>query len=115
MVTVTIQEAYKGTVGDRIQAFELIFPTFMKHIFNFRQQYRYFKERRQNLGPNERLVHVGLSENFNCKMAKEVQAMNSGAYGRQISLHTGVYYIRNEKANTFCTISDELHHGPGAI
>jgi hypothetical protein len=43
--------------------------------------------------------------------------MHFGASQRQISLHTGVYYAgsSDSKPQCFCTVSDELHHGPSAI
>ena len=40
--------------------------------------------------------------------------MEFGASKRQISLHTGLLYQAKEK-KTFCTVSDNIHHGPAAI
>ena len=56
------------------------------------------------------------SENYVCKMQNEVLSAHFGASKKQISLHTGVYYVGHDgEANTFCTISESLPHGPAAI
>ncbi|WAR13099.1 hypothetical protein MAR_027279 [Mya arenaria] len=91
------------------------FCQYLKHIYNCRRQYRYFKERRENLGPNECLIHMDFSENYNCKLANEVQSMHFGASKKQISLQTGVYYIGKEKGQIFSTVTDCMQHGPAAI
>lgn len=41
--------------------------------------------------------------------------MHFGASKKQITLHTGVLYVKNEKPFTFCSISAENSHGPEAI
>ena len=49
-------------------------------------------------------------------MQNEVLSAHCGASKKQISLHTGVYYVGHDgEANTFCTISESLQHGPAAI
>ena len=65
---------------------------------------------------NECLMHIDFSENYVCKMQNEVLSAHFGASKKQISLHTGVYYVGHDgEANTFCTISESLQHGPAAI
>ena len=55
-------------------------------------------------------------KNYVCKMQNEVLSAHFGASKKQISLHTGVYYVGHDgEANTFCTISESLQHGPAAI
>ena len=49
-------------------------------------------------------------------MQNEVLSAHFGASKKQISLHTGVYYVGHVgEANTFCTISESLYYGPAAI
>ena len=49
-------------------------------------------------------------------MGTEIQSMHFGASKKQLSLHTGIQYIgENQKHETFCTVSENLHHGPAAI
>ena len=61
-------------------------------------------------------MHIDFSENYVCKMQNEVLSAHFGASKKQISLHTGVYYVGHDgEANTFCTISESLLHGPAAM
>ena len=69
---------------------------------------------RQNITHEEIVMHIDFSENFCCKYSSEIQSMHFGASRRQISLHTGVAYIQQEVI-PFCSVSDSLKHGPGAI
>ena len=65
---------------------------------------------------NECLMHIDFSENYVCKMQNEVPSAHFGASKKQISLHTGVYYVGPDgEANIVCTISESLQHGPVAI
>ncbi|CAC5383346.1 unnamed protein product [Mytilus coruscus] len=63
---------------------------------------------------DECLLHIGFSENYVCKMSEEIQSMHFGASKKQLSLHTGVYYVSNYQ-KTFCTVSENLQHGPAGI
>ncbi|KAI8432593.1 hypothetical protein MSG28_013580 [Choristoneura fumiferana] len=76
-----------------------------------------YKKCKDNLTDQEILLHCDFSENYACKLAEEVQALHFGASKRQISLHTGVFYAKDDdKAPTsFCTISPNTNHSPGAI
>ncbi|CAC5359740.1 unnamed protein product [Mytilus coruscus] len=47
-------------------------------------------------------------------MSEEIQSMHFGASKKQLSLHTGVYYVSNYQ-KTFCTVSENLQHGPAGI
>ena len=59
--------------------------------------------------PNERLMHIDFSEDYVCKMQNEVPSAHFGTSKKQISLHTGVYYVGHDgEAYTFCTISESL-------
>ncbi len=62
------------------------------------------------------MIHVDFSENYVCKMSEEIQSMHFGASKRQITLHTGIYYVGSPvQSQSFCTVSDSLSHGSGAI
>ena len=115
-ITVTVKETCKGTLGELVSSFESNLDQYMRHIYNSRSQYRYFKQRREQLKANECLVHIDFSENYNCRLEREVQEMHFGASKKQITLHTGIYYTGNGKSGqTFCTVSDSVYHGPAAI
>src|SRR5690606_6439538 len=38
-----------------------------------------------------------------------------GASSQQACLQTGIFYLKNGQFTSFCTISDNPHHGPAAI
>ncbi|PZC73688.1 hypothetical protein B5X24_HaOG208959 [Helicoverpa armigera] len=88
---------------------------FKVHHYNIYHQYIQYKESIEKLEDNEVILHCDFSENYVCKMAEEVQAMHFGASKTQVTLHTGLLYIKNEKPLCFCTVSPSLKHGPEAI
>lgn len=115
-VTFTVKESMTGTISDLADSFEEQIKRYKKHVYNIRAQYRYFRKAKEMLDESTVVVHVDFSENYVCKMATEVQGMHFGASKKQISLHTGVYYVGNiDKGKTFCTVSDNLQHGPAGI
>nr|CAI5819968.1 unnamed protein product [Callosobruchus analis] len=73
----------------------------------------------KNLTEKEVLIHCDFSENYNLKYSQEVQSYHFGGSRQQISLHTVVVYSRvpgqELKVQSFCTLSESLEHGPGAI
>nr|XP_054592211.1 uncharacterized protein LOC129157084 [Nothobranchius furzeri]XP_054592212.1 uncharacterized protein LOC129157084 [Nothobranchius furzeri]XP_054592213.1 uncharacterized protein LOC129157084 [Nothobranchius furzeri]XP_054592214.1 uncharacterized protein LOC129157084 [Nothobranchius furzeri] len=60
------------------------------------------------------IVHVDFSESWRCKYQSEVQACHFGQNLPQITLHTGMYYIKGEKAG-FCTVSESKRQDASAI
>lgn len=63
---------------------------------------------------NEALTHVDFSENYECKLAREIQSMHFWASKKQITLHTGVCYTNNS-TKTFCVVSYSFEHEPQAV
>ncbi|WAR03051.1 hypothetical protein MAR_009609 [Mya arenaria] len=45
----------------------------------------------------EIMVHIDFSENYNTKYANEIQSVHFGASKQQISLHTGIAYLGDDK------------------
>lgn len=89
---------------------------FKRHVYNIRNQYEAYRHCIDNLQNNEAAVHIDFSENYNLKMAEEIQAHHFGASQNQITLHTGVLYIGNKKqVNSFCTVSLCNKHDPSVI
>ncbi|XP_052243392.1 uncharacterized protein LOC127853150 [Dreissena polymorpha] len=60
------------------------------------------------------MVHIDFSENYACKYSDEIQSMHFGGSRNQLSLHTGVIYLRDEVI-PICTVSDFLRHDPAGI
>lgn len=73
------------------------------------------KSLKDDLSSNECLVHVDFSENYACKLESEVLGMHFGASRNQVSLNTGVLYKKNTNPLSFCRISGNTRHDPGAI
>jgi hypothetical protein len=55
---------------------------------------------KSSLKENEVLLHIDLAENYLSKMSKEIQIMHFGASKSQITLHTGVYYVKQQSNPT---------------
>ncbi|KAG8273454.1 hypothetical protein J6590_019161 [Homalodisca vitripennis] len=70
-------------------------------------------------GHGELLVRIDFSENYIAKHTEEIQSAHFGASKRQITLNTGLYYVKNKSgklvAKSFCTVSDHLDHQAHAI
>ncbi|CAC5388399.1 unnamed protein product [Mytilus coruscus] len=113
-ITLTVKEPMEMSASDLVNKFEDELVRFKKHVFTIRAQYGYFKNRKQSLKKDECLLHIDFSENYVCKMSEEIQSMHFGASKKQLSLHTGVYYVSNYQ-KTFCTVSENLQHGPAGI
>lgn len=120
-VRITSRKEFKDSIPDLIHKLETSLPEFRQHIFNIYHQHSTLKELKSTMCSNEIIIHIDFSENYLLKYSnEEVQAMHFGASQKQISLHTGVYYIREGEAtkalpHSFCTISDNLDHGSHAI
>jgi hypothetical protein len=95
------------------------FHKFMCHSGNIVHQFNTIKKLKSGLGPNEAFIHVDFSENFSTKYGEEIQSFHFGGSRKQITLHTGVLYLKNSdgviKSFPFCTLSKSLRHDVFAI
>lgn len=105
----------EGTVQDLVKIVNNQMPIFKKHICNIYRQYQEYKTCITNLENNEAAIHIDFSENYQCKHYEEVQSMHFGSAKAQITLHTGVLYMKAEKAISFCSISPSNLHNPESI
>nr|CAI5846123.1 unnamed protein product [Callosobruchus analis] len=109
----------KITISDLFCKFESKLTPFLAHEGRILHQYNTIKTLKQNLAEKEVLIHCDFSENYNLKYSQEVQSYHFGGSRQQISLHTVVVYSRvpgqELKVQSFCTLSESLEHGPGAI
>lgn len=110
----TVKSIKKDTVAELIKIFEESLKLFKIHSFNMWHQTKSYKTCLENLDDNEMAVHCDFSENFECKMAQEVQAMHFGASKVQVTLHTGVIFYKGGQ-KSFCTVSPSNIHQPHAI
>ena len=63
---------------------------------------------------------MDFAENYVCKYGEESQGMHFGASKVQLSLHTGIQYLADDKVGkasvkSFATVSSCLDHGAHAI
>lgn len=113
-VNITSKETNYGSLQVLLDEINRDLPRVAKHNFNIYHQYNSQKHLREDLSPDEVMVHIDFSENYNCKYGSEIQSMHFGSYKKQNSFHTGVAYTR-ERTLSFCSVSDCLQHGPSGI
>lgn len=110
-----VNETRTGTLSELISLFTTELLLFKTHFFNIHYQYSKYREVIDNLHENELGILVDFSENYQCKLFCEIQAMHFGASRVQITLHTGVIYSKDYEPQSFVSISPNNDHNPGAI
>src|SRR6476469_1973897 len=120
VVTSTYKAVLSTDVRSLFTELKLQIEPFMKHVYNMRHQFCMIKSKKESLQQSEMIIQIDFSENYVCKYSEEAQAMHFGASKVQISLHTGVQYVRGAEGSgtavqTFATVSSCLDHGAHAI
>ncbi|CAH2086899.1 unnamed protein product [Euphydryas editha] len=110
----TVRMTKKGTLNDLKKYFETELLMFKKHFFNMTHQQNQYKKAVNELRENEAVIVCDFSENYQAKLAEEIQSMHYGASNLQICLHTGMVFWKN-RTQSFCTLSDNTSHQPAAI
>ena len=113
-ITLTVKETVTDSIHVLMDTFSTEMQRFKIHAFNIANQMKHYRNIKENLKPNEALVHVDFAENFQCKLANEIQSMHFGASKKQLTLHTGVFYTALS-SQTFCAVSDSLDHNPCSV
>ena len=114
-ISKTVKEDIQSTIETLVEETrDLMKEKFCKHVFNIRHQYASLDALKSSLSDNEVVIHVDFSENYSCKLSDEVQSMHFGGARNQVTLHTVVVYAK-DNTKSYCTVSDEMHHGPAAI
>lgn len=114
IVTITVKEREKCSLEVLMQEFDKELRKCLPHIFNISHQFMKIRELKEKLTDQDALLHVDFSENYICKYENEIQSMHFGASQKQLSLHTGIIYT-SDVTLPFCSISDNLQHGPAGI
>lgn len=118
-VTLTERRKIICTIGELIQQINSTIPKFFEHFFVTNHQFQELKRMKENIGMDEVYIIVDFSQNYICKYNEETQAAHFGASKKQISLHTGGFYFKQENGvrgvTTFVTVSEALRHDAGAI
>lgn len=115
-IQITVKEKIECTLEVLLGDLELeLKKKYCRHVYNIKHQYEQIKTLKEKITETECIVHVDFSENYGCKLNSEVQGMHFGASRNQVSLHTGVTYLKDKTPSSFCTISDNTRHDPSAI
>ncbi|KAL2102031.1 hypothetical protein ACEWY4_003792 [Coilia grayii] len=84
------------------------------HVHLVQNQSKEYRNMIQNCNETTGIVHVDFSEAWKCKYSSEVQSCHYGQNLPQITLHTGMFYTKQEK-QAFCTISESKRQDAAAI
>lgn len=103
-----------GIVKTLVSEFQTELPSFKSHIYNWRHQQSEYLKCINGLQDNEIAILCDFSENYECKLGTEIQAMHFGASKNSITLHCGMIYLKS-KSQSFVTISNNTCHEPNAI
>ncbi len=110
----TVKQEVNGTVGELVGAYLKIIPSLCLHVFTISHQFNNYSMLKSSLSESTAVIVVDFSENYTCKLERAVQSSHFGASNNQLSLHTGVAYLKEEIVS-FCTVSDCTKHEPAAI
>lgn len=113
-VNLTVKETITGSIHALMDTFSIETKRFKIHSFNTANQTDHYRKIKENLKPNETLIHVDFAENYQCNLSNEIQSMYFGASKKHITFHTVVCYT-TFSFETFCTVSDSLDHNPSSV
>ena len=114
----TVKKKVHGSVAMLKEAYSKNIQDICTHLFNINHQFQVCKEKKENLSDDEVLVHVDFAENWICKGLRQIQSAHFGGSNAQVTLHTGIAYVRLGGATapvSFCSISGNNAHTPQAI
>lgn len=89
-------------------------PRFKIHIYNIFNQLDHYRALKENLRKTEALIHIEFSENFQCKLSKEIQGMACILVHLKDRLLC-ILVCTTQKQKTFCAVSDSVQHDPSGI
>lgn len=112
----TVKKRMETTLQDLVELFQRQLTNFKRHLFNIKQQFRFYRELKKNMTNQECIIHIDFSENFACKYASEIQTVHFASNQQQATLHTGVLYVGGVKDPVcFSTVSPSKEKCPAAI
>lgn len=108
-VRVTKKQVFEKSIAEVHVYFQNELENYMKHVHQFLHQKNTISTLIDSLGDDECVINVDFSENYTGKCATEVQSAHFGASKTQMTIHTGVLYMKN-CVKGFATISPNLDH-----
>lgn len=119
VVKLTSKQRVRCTIEKLVETFESEIPKILPHSYRVWHQLNFSKTLKETMTPNEVILVIDFSENYNLKYSKEIQSVHFGASKGQLSLHTGAFYYKNTdkqiSCKTFCSVSSCLRHDACAI
>lgn len=88
-----VKQQQHGTVKQLVQNFNEALMKLSGHALRIRKQFSALKQLRTTAGGDTAIIVVDFSENYNCKLAREIQSTHFGASQVQATLHTGKFGI----------------------
>ncbi|KAJ4934782.1 hypothetical protein JOQ06_007564 [Pogonophryne albipinna] len=103
-----------GRTADLLSLLNKKLDAFTRHQINWLHQTRSLRELKHSLLRDELCVHIDFSENYGCKLNREIQAFHFGSSRKQATIHTCVVYT-GDATHTYATISGCLRHDKRAV
>ena len=104
-----VKKKKRGTVGELTVVFNQSLNRIASHQLNWLHQVKQFRHIKENIHPNEMVLHIDFSENYACKLNTEIQAFHFGGNRQQATMHTGVAYSVSGSQG-YATISPSVRH-----
>ncbi|CAH2098094.1 unnamed protein product [Euphydryas editha] len=117
---VTKKETFYDFPKNIILKLENSLVDYLKHCNNIVTQFKNNKELKNNLTPQEAVIHIDFSENYCIKYNEEIQSFHFGGSRKQLSLHTCVIHLIDpevgiKKQYSFSTVSECTQHDAAAV
>ena len=109
-----VKKTYSGTVQELKDVFQKKIEAIAIHQFNWVHQTEQFRALKERLTETEAVLHVDFSENYACKLSREIQAFHFGGSRKQATIHTAVLYTV-DATKSYATLSDSLRHDERAV
>lgn len=118
IIKLTKKVTVTSTVKDLKTSLAADISPMKKHVYGITKNLKAKRELKENLKETELMIQIDFAENYMTKYAKEIQSIRFGASKGQLSIHTGVYYAKNDTSLdtvSFATVSDNLDHQAHAV
>lgn len=96
-VKITSKLKIDCTVYELISEFNLQITEFLKHVYITNHQHKAIECINENLKDNECSLVIDFSKNYVGKCHTEIQSAHFGASKKQMSIHTGAFFIKINK------------------
>lgn len=93
----------ESTIEDLRNCFKSNLKIIMPHHYQANHQQNQIRLLRDQITEKEAIIYIDFSENYMCKFNEEcTHSVHFGGSRRQISLHTGVIYLKNRNNEQEC-------------